>query len=290
MPTKIHVVIPVYNRRGYTEKCLAQLREQTWEDLDVIIVDDGSSDGTAEMIRIQFPEVRLINGDGTLYWTGSMYVGVEAVLKECDPGDYVLVLNDDLIFDPDFVEILAETARKHPNALIHALNAYEDTKDIIDFGGVTVNWWIAKKKFINRGQNRTSFPVGYCQPSDILWGRGLMVPAQVFREIGNYDRRIVHRGDPELPRRAAKAGYELLVAYDAVAYMYREKNPNINERKTYALAECKDYFFGVLSQGQIKNIYLNSMLMTNCRLQGYVFFIFYLLHNIKFFFSRVRFF
>jgi len=161
-------------------------------------------------------------------------------------------------------------------------------RTIIDFGGVSVNWWTAKKHFYNRGFRRDSFPAGYCQPSDILWGRGLLVPARVFREIGNYDRRIIHRGDPELPRRAAMAGYDLLVAYNAVAYMYREKSPHFNDRETYSMGDFNEYFFGVLSQGQIRNIYLNAMLMTQNRIQGLFFFIFYLLHNVKYFFSRVQ--
>jgi len=117
----IHVIIPVYNRCEYTRKCLLQLREQTLKGLKIIVIDDGSSDGTSAMISSEFPEVNLLGGIGNLYWTGAVYVGVEAALKECAEDDYILVLNDDLMFNKRFVEDLLNTARIHPNALVLCL-------------------------------------------------------------------------------------------------------------------------------------------------------------------------
>ena len=60
----IHIVIPVYNRRDITRNCLLSLREQTHTDFQVVVIDDGSTDGTSEMIQKEFPEVVLLMGDG----------------------------------------------------------------------------------------------------------------------------------------------------------------------------------------------------------------------------------
>lgn len=284
----VWVVISVFNRRAYTEKCIEQLLKQTYRDLRIIIVDDGSTDGTAEVIAERFPDAELIRGDGSLYWTGSMYVGVDAALKECTENDFVLIVNDDLVFEKHFVESLLSVSQTHPNAMIHACNTFLDFKDVIEFGGRKMNWWTAAASWRNKGRNRSEFEKGHVERSDVLWGRGLLVPVSILRHSGNYDRRYQQSGDQEFSRRAAKAGYELLVTYDVVAYMYPENNPNINVRPEYALREIKQYFFGVLSQCRIKTLYLNSLLMTDNLLQGTVFFCFVLSRHLWNFLNHVR--
>jgi len=284
----VWVVISVFNRRDYTEKCLTQLVDQPYQDLKIIVVDDGSSDGTSVMIKEGFPDVWLIQSDGSLYWTGSMNVGVDAALKECAEDDYILVVNDDLVFDKQFVESFVTVSQRHPNAMIHACNIYLDNKDVIEFGGLKINWWTAMYSWRNKVRKRREFEKGHVERSDLLWGRGLLVPVSVIKQCGNYDRRYQQSGDPEFSRRAAKAGYELLVTYDVVAYMYPENKPNINVRREYALREVKDYFSSVLSQGRIKTLYLDSFLMANNILQGAIFFCFHFSRHLWHFLRHVR--
>lgn len=284
----VWAVLAVFNRRAFTVKCIEQLMAQTWSDIKVVVVDDGSNDGTREVIRDRFPSVQVVEGDGNLYWTGSMRIGVEVVLESADHDDYLLVLNDDLVFDESFVADMVKVSCQHANALIHASNSFLDNKNVIDFGGRRMNWWTAKSTLCNRGRRRSDFPKGHCEPSDMLWGRGLLVPMRILRKIGNYDYRYQQSGDSEFSRRAAKLGYELLVTYDVVAYKYPEDKPNINLREALGLLEWKNYYFGVLSQARLKTLFLNSMLMTNNVFQGYVFFCFYVARHTWSFGRRLR--
>ena len=66
----IFVVIPVFNRIDYTKSCLQYLEQQTFPDIQPIVVDDGSTDRTSEIIRAEFPSVKLVQGSGDWYWTG----------------------------------------------------------------------------------------------------------------------------------------------------------------------------------------------------------------------------
>jgi len=95
---KIAVIIPVFNRRETTLKCLGLLKNNVLIPnnslINIIVVDDGSTDGTAAAIKLAFPDVKILNGDGNLWWTGAINMGVEFALSQ--DFDYLLTrLNDD---------------------------------------------------------------------------------------------------------------------------------------------------------------------------------------------------
>lgn len=98
----IFIVIPVYNRKALTRGCLYSLQQQTDNEFRIIVVDDGSTDGTDKMIQNEFPNITLLKGDGNLWWTGAVNKAVQHVLSECQLEDYILLLNDDLVVPPDY--------------------------------------------------------------------------------------------------------------------------------------------------------------------------------------------
>ena len=74
----VYIIIPVHNRKEITLKCLDTLKQNG--DLDkyyVIVIDDGSTDGTSEAIQSLYPDVIILTGDGNLWWTGAIKKGME---------------------------------------------------------------------------------------------------------------------------------------------------------------------------------------------------------------------
>ena len=108
--TQLAVLITCYNRRQSTLSCLEALYNQSVEDvkLDVYLVDDGCTDGTGEAVRSRFPEVRVVAGDGNLYWCGGMRVAFSEAMK--GDYDYYFWLNDDTVLLPGALQGLLETA------------------------------------------------------------------------------------------------------------------------------------------------------------------------------------
>jgi len=266
---------------------LELLLAQTYPRLRTIVVDDGSNDGTYEMVRVEHPEVVLLRGDGSFYWTGAMHLGIEHILAHCAPDDYVLLLNDDLVFALDLVENLIDTVRRHPRSLVQAIESCLDDPDLIWQGGAEINWWTAKHRFLNYHRRLSEFPPGYCQRSAYLTGRGVLVPVEVFRNVGNFDPRYQQNGDPEFTRRAANAGYDLLVAYDVSVLSYK-KGDNLNEAESYTLADLKQYYFGVLSVTRLSTRWRDAKLMTDSRVQALVFAAFSFVRITVHFFKRLR--
>ena len=283
----IWACVAVFNRIQYTRRCLELLLAQTYPKLKTIVVDDGSSDGTYDMARVEHPEVVLLRGDGSLYWTGAMRLGIQYILDHCAADDYVLLLNDDLVFAPNLVENLLETVRRHPQSLVQAVESCLDDPDLIWQGGTEIKWWTAKHRLLNYHRRISEFPPGYCQRSAYLTGRAVLVAVEVFRSVGNFDPRYQQNGDPEFTRRAAKAGYELLVAYDVPVLSYK-KGDNLNEAESYSLSDLKQYYFGVLSATRLSTRWRDAKLMTHSRVQALVFAAFSFVRITVHFFKRLR--
>lgn len=116
---KIAVLMTCHDRKETTLRCLRGLLPQLGTEDRVFAVDDGSTDGTGEEIVRLFDSstVRLIQGDGTLYWAKGMRLAWETAAKEGD-WDAYLWLNDDVMLDPDGLRRVCEAARENPGAVI----------------------------------------------------------------------------------------------------------------------------------------------------------------------------
>jgi GT2 family glycosyltransferase len=236
------------------------MRAQTLKNFQVIVVDDGSSDGTRDLISKQFPEVKLLQGDGNLWWTGAINLGVRYAMSHGAVTDAVLVINDDLEVSSDYLETLYRLWQSMPRTLIGSVVVDIDNPDIIDNGGNVVNWWTAKFRVLHCGERLSKFAKDYYVPASFLTGRGTLIPMQVFHDIGLYDDRHFQQcGDTEFPVRAQKAGYQLVVSYAAAVKSPLKSSDGINVSDRYLLKDLKTYFLGIKSNCRVKYRYFFSL-------------------------------
>lgn len=220
----VFVIIPVHNRLEYTRECLASLLGQTCNDYHVVVVDDGSTDGTHAALEADHSGVTPLWGDGDLWWTGAMNRGVNWVLSRANADDCILALNNDTGVPPDYLQTLVALAKQHPRALIGSVAvSWDDHERIVD-GGVRIDWRTTRSYSPAEGLTRSDAlrQLGDSVPVSVLSGRGTLIPVQAFQEVGLYDqRRLPHyAADWEFARRAQRAGFELIMSYAAPVYSH----------------------------------------------------------------------
>lgn len=262
---RFHVVIPVFNRLPLTIRCLESLSAQTDKGMEIILIDDGSTDGTSEVVQERFPEVQVIRGDGTLWWSGAVNLGVRRALSSAAPDDYILLVNNDTYFESDFVARCRDAARKYPNTLVGSVFVDPYTGEL--HGGIVVDWYTAKFTWVNNGKSIEDFPPGHVESVSLLTGRGVIVPCKVYRDIGLYDDHYFEQhGDTEFSRRAYLNGYPLLVSYDLVTY---NSDPDHAKRDTvYRPGDLFEYLFGPKAEARLRTRYWFAMKTSINRLQG----------------------
>lgn len=219
----VYAIIPVRDRWALTRDCLRALRGQTFPGVRIVVVDDGSADGTPAHIAREFPEAGVLSGDGTLWWTGATALGVDWVLDQCDDDDLVLTLNNDTTVDADYISTLVGVVQEHGGrALVGSVAVDSRDRDTIVDGGPHINWVSAKGGSYHAGESLAAVRAEGIRVTspDLLPGRGTLIPVRCLREVGNFDAvRLPHyAADYEFSARAQRAGYELAMSYEAPVY------------------------------------------------------------------------
>ena len=211
---RVTVVTPVHNRIEHTLAYLASLERATYPNLEVVVVDDGSTDGSAAAIRERFPAVVLLSGDGSLWWSGATNLGVDHALAA--GSDYVITLNNDVEVDPDFVGALLACARSRPRALVGSKVSYRDDRGRVWFFGAEFDRRSGDIRLL--GGHEEDFPEA--REAEMLTGMGMLVPAGAFGDVGLFDVRAFpqYLADSDFSLRAKARGWALLVEPRATVY------------------------------------------------------------------------
>lgn len=122
MSTKIFILLPVHNRKPITKNFVAFLKKQSYTNYQLILIDDGSTDGTADLVLSELKDqVTVIRGKGDWWWGGALHQGYKWIKQNVKESEfYVLIMNDDTEFQPDFLFNGIKVLSNMPNSVLHA--------------------------------------------------------------------------------------------------------------------------------------------------------------------------
>ena len=210
----IYVLIPVFNRLHFTKKIIKCIREQTFKEiLKIYVVDDGSSDGTGDWLNKQL-DINIVQGNGNLFWSGAINLGLKNILKIANPDDWLLLINNDVLINPNYVETIFNIAKNNYPAAIGSIIKNKNGK-VVSVGPKIFTKSLKikdlndyKKIFKNKK---------LLKDVDALSGRGVIYPLKSIVEVKGINQYIFphYFADYELSLRIKKKGYKLIISKDA---------------------------------------------------------------------------
>lgn len=209
----VSVVIPTWNGRAMLDVALASLERQSAAPLEVIVVDNGSTDGTAEHLRQRWPAVEVV----ALAENAGFAAGVNRGLERAR-GEYVALVNNDVELDPDFLRELEAGLVGDPGAASAASKMVRfDDRTVIDATGDTLRWsGVALQRGQgerDRGQYDRSERVFSACAGAALYRRS------AFDAVGMFDEAFfAYLEDVDWGFRAQLAGFGCIYVPTAIAY------------------------------------------------------------------------
>jgi GT2 family glycosyltransferase len=222
MTVHIAVLLTVHDRRAKTLACLASLAAQEVPGcrLTVHLVDDGCTDGTAEAVRAAHPGVRVIPGDGTLFWSGGMALAERDALAD-DP-DHLLWLNDDVDLAPGAVATLVRTGADLAAAGRASAIVVGAMRDPVT--GATTYSGMDRRHGLRPNRFTCVEPGPAPVPCDTMNGNLVLVPRSVRRLVGGFDPAYTHAlNDLDYGLRARARGAEVWLAPGHLGYCANER-------------------------------------------------------------------
>jgi|GEM_PF-842769 len=239
----IIVIILTTNERKWIAKCLQSVLAAGVDGRCVLVVDNASTDGTPEIVRQQFPQVRLKINDRNLGFAAGNNVGIKLAL---DGGaEFVMVLNPDTTVAPDCFERLEEAVKEDPLSVLAPLQLRYDGGGIDP--AMRKGLLVEAGEFVDdlyRGQRRKAYPLKEAYFGAVLFNR------KVFETVGLFDECFFLYGeDGDFCRRMRCAGFGISLVPGAIVYHWhglvqlenqnaRDTNPYI--RRTPYLLALKD--------------------------------------------------
>jgi GT2 family glycosyltransferase len=208
----LSIIIPHFNGVHYLSPCFNALRAQTYSHLEIILVDNGSTDESLALTRRNFPEVKILETGQNLGYVAVNY-GFEYA-----QGDVIIPLNNDTEVDPNWAQALVNTLQKYPDAgmaaskmlLFDRRDTLHSAGDGFGIDGIPINRGVWQK---DEGQfDQDTYIFGGC-------GGAVAYRREMLAEIGFFDEDFfMYLEDVDLNWRAQMAGYRAVFAPKAIVY------------------------------------------------------------------------
>lgn len=197
MSPLVHILVLNCNGKNHLEYCLPSLLATEYQNYRIVLVDNGSTDGSVEYTRENFSRVTIVQNDENLGWAGGNNVGIRYALDH--GADYIVLQNNDTKVDPRWLSGAVQVCEADPRIGIVGFNMLQEyiqgeDPDEKQFRALSAAW--EKLEY---------------EPADHVTGAALFARADVFRDVGLIDKAyFAYSEEDDLEKRAVRAGYRMV--------------------------------------------------------------------------------
>lgn len=204
----VYVLLLNWNSWEYTSECLASLKDLEYGNCKVLVIDNGSADGSAQRIREHFAETEVLELGANLGFARGNNAGIRLALQR--GANYVWLLNNDTTVDPAALRAMVERVEKDPKvgAVGSAVYSMSNPERLQAWGGGYVNFWL--------GRSRHFLTPVADEKLDFITAASLLLKQDVLESIGLLDEGFfLYWEDSDYCFRMRRAGWRLAVAADS---------------------------------------------------------------------------
>ena len=216
----VSVVIPHYGGQDVISECLISLKNCTYVNLEIIVVDNDSPDDSAQYIKTNFPEINLIQSEYNRGFSGGCNFGVQHA-----QGEYLLILNNDTIHEPDWIDHLVD--RIESNSSISSVQPKiknDKERDHFDYAGACGGFMDKYCFPFSRGRIFYTIEKDtgqYDESCKIFWASGtaFLTQKKIYNQLGGFDEALfAHMEEIDYHWKCQLIGHEVWVEPVSVIY------------------------------------------------------------------------
>jgi GT2 family glycosyltransferase len=208
---RVLVIVVHWNGLDDTVRCLDSLTALTYPEVKLLVVDNGSTDGSGAEVASRFPAIEVIHLTENLYYAGGANRGLRRALT--GGYDHAIILNNDTVAEPDLVDRLVEVARGSPRiGLVGPKILHLDRPELIWSAGGRIEYW--RGMFHHLGLRQPDGPAFDVQRDvDYLTGCCILITRQALIDVGYLDESYtMYSEDADWCVRAQNLGYRVVYA------------------------------------------------------------------------------
>lgn len=226
---KVFVIILNYNGKDVIERCIASVLESDYPNLEIVVVDNNSTDGSLEFIKRKFSKVNFIKNSRNIGFAAGNNVGIRFAIERM--ADYVFVLNNDAWIKKDTISKLVSFSLKNNNLGIIS-PVIRDSNGGVWFKKGKIDWLKMRAIHVDTGRD-----------TEYITGCAMLIKKEVFSKIGLFDEDyFLYYEDADLSIRANRAGFGLGIDSNTEVF-HCENSEKANPDKIYWLVLSGLIFF-----------------------------------------------
>lgn len=228
---KISIVSVNFRQAEVTADMLASLRQVTYPNMEVILVDNGVVNDSKELFLQKYASVKLLVSQENLGFAGGTNLGIRHAT-----GDYILLLNNDTVVPPDFLEPMVESMQNNPAiGIISPKILYYDAPKTIQYAGIPYIKSLTGRGVVNGSGQQDQGQYDYCEATSLTNGACMLVRREVFEQIGLLSELyFMYYEELDFCERAKDKGWACY--YCGTSYIHHRQSISIGKlhpRKTY---------------------------------------------------------